>query len=195
MTRLYAPSSKIYFVGVGDGGIRALDCLITEGMKPAQCIAVNTNKEALSLCKSEHHLLIAENTTHRRSGLGLPEFGRQAAIESKSIIYDALYPAQAVYIVSCMGGGIGTGATPVIAQIAREAKVKAIIAVVSRPFSFAGRQQIADHGIEVLKPEVDILIDVDFDQMRYIPLENMESQQWYTLAVNALAWRVLLDMM
>jgi cell division protein FtsZ len=195
MTRLYAPSSKIYFVGVGDGGSRALDCLITEGVKPAQCIAVNTDKEALSLSKSEHHVLIPDNATHRRSGLGFPGAGRQAAVESKSIIYDALYPAQAVYIVSCMGGGTGTGATPVIAQIAREAKVKAIIAVVSRPFSFAGRRQIADQGIEVLKPEVDILIDVDFDQMRYIPLQDIESQQWYTLAINALAWRVLLDMM
>jgi cell division protein FtsZ len=146
----------IKVVGVGGAGGNAVQHMINKGVSGVEFIAANTDAQALQLSKAHNIIQIGE------TGLGAgmkPEIGRQLAEESRSRIEDALRGAHMVFIAAGMGGGTGTGAAPIVAQIAKE-QGALTVAVVSKPFSYEGQKcmDIADEGLEALSQHVDSLI-------------------------------------
>jgi len=146
----------IKVVGVGCAGGNAVQHMINKGVAGVEFIVANTDAQALSLSKAHNVIQIGE------SGLGAgmqPALGRQLAEETRSRIEDALRGAHMVFIAAGMGGGTGTGAAPVVAEVARELGALTV-AVVSKPFTYEGQKcmKIADEGLEELSKHVDSLI-------------------------------------
>ncbi|WP_423907571.1 cell division protein FtsZ [Candidatus Spongiihabitans sp.] len=151
----------IKVIGVGGGGGNAVEHMLTADLEGVDFINANTDAQMLSRSKADTVLQLGENLT---KGLGAgadPEIGRQAAAEDSDRIASAIDGADMLFITAGMGGGTGTGAAPVIAELARE-KGALTVAVVTRPFPFEGskRQTIADRGIEELQEYVDSLITI-----------------------------------
>jgi len=158
--------TSIKVVGVGGGGGNALDRMIDAGIRGVEFIAINTDAQDLHYSKAPDKIHIGKNVT-KGLGAGMdPELGRGAAEESKEEISRALDGADMVFITSGMGGGTGTGAAPIISEIAR-ALGALTIAVVTKPFAFEGSQraQIALEGLEDLKGNVDTLITIPNDRL------------------------------
>lgn len=154
--------AKIKVIGVGGGGGNALSSMIAEGgITGVEFVAVNTDAQALLHNKAETKIQIGENFTKGLGSGGDPDAGRQAAEESKEHLQEELSGADMVFITCGEGGGTGTGASPVIAEIAKETGALTV-AVVTRPFEFEGakRKFVADEGVERLKERVDTLIVV-----------------------------------
>ncbi|MBN1686545.1 MAG: cell division protein FtsZ [Spirochaetales bacterium] len=149
----------IKVVGVGGGGSNAVNRMIASGLKNVQFIAVNTDQQALKLSRAETKFPLGSQLTGGLGAGGVPEVGEKAALEDKSEIGNLLEGADMVFITAGMGGGTGTGAAPVVAQIARDMDILTV-AVVTKPFDFEGRRkmQIADEGIRRLREAVDTLI-------------------------------------
>ncbi|MFQ5399572.1 MAG: cell division protein FtsZ [Anaerolineae bacterium] len=156
----------IRVVGVGGGGSNAVNRMIDENIPGVDFIAINTDQQALLSSKSRLHLQIGERTTRGLGSGGDPTIGERAAEESLDDLRQALKGSDMVFITAGMGGGTGTGATPIVAKIAREAGALAI-GVVTKPFSFEGtkRAQVAEAGIENLKEHVDTLIVIPNDRL------------------------------
>lgn len=155
-------AARIKVVGVGGGGGNALSFMISEGgINGVEFIAVNTDAQALLNSKASIKIQIGENLTKGLGSGGDPEVGRQAAEESKERLKEELSGADMIFLACGEGGGTGTGASPVIAEIARESSALTI-AVVTKPFEFEGtkRKFCADDGIMKLKEKVDTLIVV-----------------------------------
>lgn len=155
-------AARIKVVGVGGGGGNALSFMVSEGgINGVEFIAVNTDAQALLNNKATIKIQIGENLTKGLGSGGDPEVGRQAAEESKERLKDDLSGADMIFLACGEGGGTGTGATPVIAEIAQESGALTI-AVVTKPFEFEGtkRKFSADEGIMKLKEKVDTLIIV-----------------------------------
>ncbi len=161
--------AMIKVVGVGGGGSNAVNRMIEEGLGGVEFIAVNTDSQALTLSKARTRVRIGEKLTRGLGAGGNPEIGRKAAEESADELYEVLRGADMVFITSGMGGGTGTGAAPVIAQIAKELGALTI-GVVTKPFSFEGARRIstAEMGIEELKSRVDTLIVIPNDRLLQI---------------------------
>ncbi len=159
----------IKVVGVGGGGSNAVNRMIEEGLGGVDFIAVNTDSQALNLAKARSRIRIGEKLTRGLGAGGNPEIGRKAAEESADELYESLRGADMVFITSGMGGGTGTGAAPVVAQVAKELGALTI-GVVTRPFTFEGarRIQAAEMGIEELKSKVDTLIVIPNDRLLQI---------------------------
>lgn len=154
--------AKIKVVGVGGGGSNAISSMITEGgIAGVEFIAINTDAQALLNNKAGVKIQIGDNFTKGLGSGGDPEVGRQAAEESKDKIKEEIEGSDMVFITSGMGGGTGTGASPIVADIAREVGALTI-AVVTKPFDFEGskRKSAALDGIDKLKEKVDTLIIV-----------------------------------
>ncbi|OGK24836.1 cell division protein FtsZ [Candidatus Roizmanbacteria bacterium RIFCSPHIGHO2_02_FULL_38_11] len=154
--------AKIKVVGVGGGGGNALTSMIAEGgISGVEFIAVNTDAQALLHNKATTKIQIGENLTKGLGSGGDPEIGRQAAEESRERLKEDLSGADMIFITAGEGGGTGTGASPIIAEIAKETGVLTV-AVVTKPFEFEGskRKFTADDGIQRLKEKVDTLIVV-----------------------------------
>lgn len=152
--------ARIRVIGVGGGGNNALNSMISQSqIQGVDFIAINTDAQALLMCQSATKLQIGETFTKGLGSGGDPEVGRQAAEESVEKIKDILDGSDMVFLASGMGGGTGTGATPVIAKIAKEVGALTI-AVVTKPFSFEGTRRMvtAEDGVESLKDKVDTLI-------------------------------------
>ena len=152
--------AKIRVMGIGGGGNNALSSMINQGqIQGVDFVAVNTDAQALLLCQSSTKLQIGENLTKGLGSGGDPEIGKQAAEESKEKIKDILEGSDMVFLAAGLGGGTGTGATPTIADVAKEVG-GLTIAVVTKPFAFEGtrRMVVAEDGIEDLKDKVDTLI-------------------------------------
>lgn len=152
--------AKIRVMGIGGGGTNALNSMISQSqIQGVDFIAVNTDAQALLMCQSATKLQIGENITKGLGSGGDPEIGRQSAEESAEKIKDMLDGSDMIFIAAGMGGGTGTGASPIIAKIAKEVGALTI-AVVTKPFSFEGTRRMvaADDGIENLKDKVDTLI-------------------------------------
>lgn len=152
--------AKIRVIGIGGGGNNALNSMISQSqIQGVDFIAVNTDAQALLMCQSVTKLQIGENLTKGLGSGGDPEIGREAAEESTQKIKDMLEGTDMVFLASGMGGGTGTGATPVIARIAKEVGALTI-AVVTKPFGFEGTRRMvtAEDGVENLKDKVDTLI-------------------------------------
>lgn len=163
------PSSavaQIKVIGVGGGGNNAVNRMVAAGIKSARFIAVNTDKQALYLSKAETRIQIGEKLTRGLGAGGEPEVGAKACEESKELIVEALKGADMVFITAGMGGGTGTGAAPVVAQIAKELGILTV-AVVTKPFSFEGRNRDANarEGIANLRKAVDTLVIIPNDKL------------------------------
>jgi len=161
--------AKIKVVGVGGGGGNAVNRMLEVGMQGVEFIAVNTDAQALLLSKAPLRLRIGDKLTKGLGSGGDPNIGAKAAEESHDDLYEVLKDADMVFLTAGMGGGTGTGASPIIASIARELGALTI-GVVTRPFSFEGiqRAKLAEEGIAQLKEQVHTLIVVPNDRLLQI---------------------------
>lgn len=160
------PHERILIVGVGGGGNNALDYIIRNGITDVEVLGVNTDLRCLEKCLAPNKLILGEKLTKGLGAGARPEVGAQAAIESREDIRASLKGCDMVYLAGGMGGGTGTGALPVIAQVAKELGILTV-AVVTRPFTFEGkkRKQYADDGISKLSAIVDALLVVPNDKL------------------------------
>lgn len=163
---MYVPVAKIKVIGVGGGGNNAVNRMIAAGIKSATFVAVNTDKQALLLNNAPHKIQIGDKLTRGLGAGAEPDMGQKAAEESKELIKEVLQDTDLVFITAGMGGGTGTGAAPVIAQMAKEMGILTI-AVVTKPFSFEGikRMANAERGINSLKQYVDTLVVIPNDKL------------------------------
>jgi len=171
-----APNIKV--MGIGGGGSNAVSRMFKDKLPVVEYFGVNTDAQHLFRCDVSHRLAIGQNLTRGLGSGANPDLGRQAAEESRHDIEKALEGADMVFLAVGMGGGTGTGASPVIAQIAKESGALTV-AVVSRPFSFEAnqRKKNAEEGIARLKDQVDTLIVIDNDRLLQL---NAQGEQTYT---------------
>jgi len=171
-----APNIKV--MGIGGGGSNAVSRMFKDKLPVVEYYGVNTDAQHLFRCDVSHRLAIGQNLTRGLGSGANPDLGRQAAEESRHDIEKALEGADMVFLAVGMGGGTGTGASPVIAQIAKESGALTV-AVVSRPFSFEAnhRKKNAEEGIARLKDQVDTLIVIDNDRLLQL---NSQGEQTYT---------------
>ena len=157
--------ARILRVGVGGGGGNAVNSMIKAGIRNVEYLALNTDQQALSKLQAKK-MPIGEKLTRGLGAGANPEVGKAAALESKEKIQDALQGVDLLFIAAGMGGGTGTGAAPVVAQIAKELEILTI-AVVTKPFIFEGarRMKNAEIGIENLKGNVDSLVIVQNEKL------------------------------
>ncbi len=179
--------AQIKVVGVGGGGNNAVNRMISEGLGGVEFISINTDNQALMLSKAKTRVRIGDKLTRGLGAGGNPEIGRKAAEESSEELYEVLRGADMIFIAAGMGGGTGTGAAPVVAQIAKELGALTI-GVVTRPFTFEGsrRLQHAESGIEGLKSQVDTLIVIPNDRLLQIADKRASLQQAFSLADDVL---------
>ncbi len=156
----------IKVVGIGGGGTNAINRMIDSGLKGVEFIAINTDAQALLMSDADVKVYIGGNVTRGLGAGANPEIGEKAALENKETITEALKGADMVFITAGKGGGTGTGASPVVAEIAKEVGALTI-GVVTRPFSFEGRKraQQAEEGIQRLREKVDTLIIIPNDRL------------------------------
>ena len=157
----------IKVVGVGGGGTNAVNRMVEAGIKGVGFIAVNTDRQALLLSDADKTIHIGEEITRGLGAGANPEVGCQAAEESRSEIREALADADMVFVTAGEGGGTGTGAAPVVAEIAREEIGALTVGIVTKPFSFEGRlrRNQAEQGIDLLSQKVDTLIVIPNDRL------------------------------
>ncbi len=180
--------AKIKVLGVGGGGGNAVNSMIESNqIDGVEFIAVNTDAQALLTSKAETKLQIGSNFTRGLGSGADPEVGRTAAEESKEKIKDMLFDSDMVFITAGMGGGTGTGAAPIIADIAKEAGALTV-AVVTKPFAFEGvrRMQTAEEGIDVLRDNVDTLIVIPNQRLMDVVDKKMTLIDAFKLADNVL---------
>ena len=159
-------SAVIKVIGVGGGGCNAVNRMIEAGLKGAEFIAINTDKQALNRCNAETKLQIGEKLTRGLGAGGNPEIGQKSAEETIDEITNLLEGADMTFITAGMGGGTGTGAAPIIAKISKEMGILTV-GVVTKPFSFEGskRARQAELGLEYLQKYVDSLVIVPNDKL------------------------------
>ncbi len=158
--------ANIKVVGVGGGGNNAVNRMVSANVTSAEFVAINTDKQALLMSKATHRIQIGEKLTRGLGAGANPEIGQKAAEESKAVITEMLKGCDLVFITAGMGGGTGTGAAPVVAQIAKELDILTI-AVVTKPFNFEGKKRMdnAEMGIANLKKFVDTLVIIPNDKL------------------------------
>lgn len=159
-------SAVIKVIGVGGGGSNAVNRMIQSGIKGVEFIAMNTDRQVLELASAPNKLQLGTNLTRGLGAGGNPEVGKSAAEESKNEIRKILEGADMVFITAGMGGGTGTGAAPVIADLAREVGALTV-AVVTRPFTFEGprRSRMAEQGVASLMGRTDTIITIPNDRL------------------------------
>jgi cell division protein FtsZ len=179
--------AHIKVVGIGGGGCNAVERMIKEGLQGVEFIAINTDAQALMLSSAPTRVRIGEKLTRGLGSGGNPEQGRKAAEESQEALYNVLRGADMVFVTSGMGGGTGTGAASIIAQIGRELGALTI-GVVTRPFAFEGsrRIQVAEAGIEKLKEQADTLIVIPNDRLLQIVDKHANLQDAFRIADDVL---------
>jgi cell division protein FtsZ len=157
----------IKVVGVGGGGTNAVNRMVDAGLKGVEFIAVNTDAQALQMCDADIKLQIGSNLTRGLGAGANPEAGQGAANESRDEIKEALKGADMVFVTAGEGGGTGTGAAPVIAEIAKHEVGALTVGVVTRPFLFEGSQRgrQAEDGIQRLREQVDTLIVIPNEKL------------------------------
>ena len=161
--------AKIKVIGLGGGGGNAINRMVESGVKGVEFIAANTDLQVLNSSKADVKIQIGSTLTDGLGAGGKPEIGKESAIESKKEIEDALSGADMVFITAGMGGGTGTGAAAVVAEIAQGLGALTV-AIVTKPFSFEGKRRMENAlaGIEELKKHVDTLIVIPNDRLREI---------------------------
>ncbi len=179
--------AKIKVVGVGGGGNNAVNRMIDHGVKGVDFIALNTDKQALQSSKAEYKLQLGDKITKGLGAGANPEIGERAAEENRSEISEMLEDADMIFITAGMGGGTGTGAAPVVAEIAKEMGILTV-GVVTKPFTFEGMKRLkqADYGINKLKEKVDTLVTIPNDRLLQIADKNTTMAEAFIMADDVL---------
>lgn len=177
----------IKVVGVGGGGSNAVDRMVDEGVTGVDFITVNTDAQALLHSRATARIRIGDKLTKGLGSGGNPVIGQKAAEETTEEIYESLKGADMVFITAGMGGGTGTGASPVIASVAQDLGMLTV-GVVTKPFSFEGnhRRKTAEQGIDQLRPMVDTLIVIPNDRLLQTASKNTSMLQAFQMADNVL---------
>ncbi len=180
--------AKIKVIGVGGGGNNAVASMVTLGkIKGVEFVSINTDSQALLNNPANLKIQIGENLTKGLGSGADPDIGQQAAQESREKIKELLMDTDMVFITAGMGGGTGTGAAPIIAELAKEAGALTV-AVVTKPFAFEGirRMSIAEDGIEELKDKVDTLIIIPNQKLMDVVDKKMTLQEAFRVADSVL---------
>ena len=165
----YSNVVQIKVIGVGGGGGNAVNRMVDAGVKGVEFIAINTDSMALYHSKADQKIQIGEKATQGKGAGANPDVGAKAAEESRDLIVDAIKTADMVFITSGMGGGTGTGAAPIVAQIAKEMDILTV-GIVTKPFSFEGKRRMeqAEIGIAALRENVDSLVVIPNERLQYV---------------------------
>ena len=160
---------QIKVVGVGGGGGNAIDRMVTSGVQGVEFISVNTDKQALYRSKATQKIQIGEKITHGKGAGSKPEVGQKAADESREAIAAAIRGSDMVFITAGMGGGTGTGAAPIVAEIAHDMGILTV-GIVTKPFDFEGKRRMgqAEEGIASLKEHVDSLVVIPNERLKLV---------------------------
>ncbi|ENY8960882.1 cell division protein FtsZ [Clostridioides difficile] len=179
--------AQIKVIGVGGGGNNAVNRMVEAQLKGVEFISVNTDKQALYTSKAEYKVQIGEKLTRGLGAGANPEVGKRAAEESKDEIVKLLQGADMVFVTAGMGGGTGTGAAPVVADLAKEMGILTV-GVVTKPFAFEGkiRMKNAEGGIAELKSKVDTLITIPNDRLLQIVQKNTSMLDAFAVADDVL---------
>jgi cell division protein FtsZ len=174
-------------IGVGGGGNNVVNRMVRSGMQGVEFIAVNTDRQCLNASEATQKLAIGEKLTGGKGAGANPEVGRESARESKEQITALLEGADMVFVTAGMGGGTGTGAAPVVAEIAKEKGVLTV-GVVTKPFNFEGRRRMeqAARGIEELRQKVDSLVIIPNDRLQYATDEKITFANAFAIADDVL---------
>ncbi len=159
---------NIKVIGVGGGGNNVVNRMVRSGMKGVEFVAVNTDKQALAVSSATYKIQIGEKLTGGQGAGSNPDVGRKSAEESRSQVSKALEDTNMVFITAGMGGGTGTGAAPIVADIAKEADLLTV-GVVTKPFNFEGKRRMeqAERGIEELRSKVDSLVIIPNERLKF----------------------------
>ena len=174
-------------IGVGGGGNNVVNRMVRAGMQGVEFIAVNTDRQCLNASEATQKLAIGEKLTGGKGAGANPEVGRESARESKEQITALLEGADMVFVTAGMGGGTGTGAAPVVAEIAKEKGILTV-GVVTKPFNFEGRRRMeqAARGIDELRQKVDSLVIIPNDRLQYATDEKITFANAFAIADDVL---------
>ncbi len=174
---------NIKVIGIGGGGNNAVNRMISGGMKGVEFIAINTDKQALAYSQAGTKIQIGEKLTKGQGAGSNPSVGQKAAEESKDEIQAALEGAHMVFITAGMGGGTGTGAAPVVAEIAHNMGMLTV-GVVTRPFGFEGKKRIdqALQGIEAMRENVDSLVIIPNERLKLVSEQKITFKNAFDIA-------------
>ena len=183
---------SIKVVGIGGGGNNVVNRMVADGVKGVEFVAVNTDKQVLNASGANYKIQIGEKLTNGQGAGSDPEVGRKSAEENRTQISKALEDADMVFITAGMGGGTGTGAAPVVAEIAREQGVLTV-GVVTKPFGFEGRRRMtqAEQGIEELRDKVDSLVIIPNDRLKYATDQKITFANAFAIADDVLRQAVV----
>ncbi len=178
---------QIKVVGVGGGGGNAVNRMVAAGVRGVEFIAVNTDKAALFLSKANQKIQIGDKTTAGMGAGGKPENGRAAAEESRDEIAAAIRSADMIFITAGMGGGTGTGAAPIVAQIAKELGILTV-GIVTKPFGFEGKKRMtqAEAGIAALREHVDSLVVIPNERLKFVSEQKITFKNAFDIADDVL---------
>ncbi|HEX3039484.1 MAG TPA: cell division protein FtsZ [Caproiciproducens sp.] len=178
---------QIKVIGVGGGGGNAIDRMVTMGVKGVEFISVNTDKQALYRSKATQKIQIGEKVTHGKGAGSKPEMGQKAADESREAIAAAIRGSDMVFITAGMGGGTGTGAAPIVAEIARDMGVLTV-GIVTKPFTFEGRRRMeqAEEGISALREHVDSLVVIPNERLKLVSEQKITLLNAFSIADDVL---------
>ncbi len=181
--------NQIKVVGVGGGGGNAVNGMVESGIIGVEFLSINTDRQILENSKATHKIQIGEKVTGCMGAGGDPAIGRKAAEESRDVIADALRSTDMVFITAGMGGGTGTGAAPVVAEIARELGALTV-GIVTKPFKFEGkkRMQQAEDGIRELEKHVDSLIVIPNERLKLLGDKSLSMKDAFGKA-NDVLWQ------
>ncbi|HEY5903092.1 MAG TPA: cell division protein FtsZ, partial [Anaerolineales bacterium] len=179
--------ARIKVIGVGGGGQNAVNRMIEEGIQGVEFVATNTDAQALTLSRAPVRVRLGDKLTRGLGAGGDPEVGRKAAEESADELYNVLKGADMVFVTAGMGGGTGTGAAPVVAQVSQECGALTI-GVVTRPFTFEGgrRSQAAEAGVQKIKEHVHTLISIPNDRLLQISDKRSSLEDSFRMADDVL---------
>lgn len=175
--------ARIKVVGVGGGGNNAVNRMIDCGVRGIEFIALNTDRQALFSSRAEQKLQIGEKLTKGLGAGANPDIGMKAAEENKNEITEALKGADMIFITAGMGGGTGTGAAPIVAEVAKELGILTV-GVVTKPFTFEGRRRLvhAERGIDELKDKVDTLVIIPNDRLLQVAEKKTTMVEAFAMA-------------
>ena len=183
----YEDVTKIKVIGVGGGGGNAINRMVDSGVQGVEFIAVNTDKHVLMFSKADTKIQIGEKVTAGKGAGARPEVGQKAAEESMDVINDSLNGTDMVFITAGMGGGTGTGAAPVIAQMTKDKGILTV-GIVTKPFNFEGRRRMAqaEDGIAELAKHVDSLIIIPNERLKLVSDEKITLVNAFNVADDVL---------
>lgn len=181
--------NQIKVVGVGGGGGNAVNSMVEAGVFGVEFLTINTDRQILENSKATHKIQIGEKVTGCMGAGGDPAVGKKAAEESRDVIADALRSTDMVFITAGMGGGTGTGAAPVVAEVARELGALTV-GIVTKPFKFEGRRRMrqAEEGIKELQKHVDSLIVIPNERLKLLGDKSLSMKDAFGKA-NEVLWQ------